>query len=151
MGAMLVAVPAACRGESSVTVGPIEVSNAYLAEPVTPDSPVAVYFTVTNRGTEVDTLVGISATFATHGEFHEQVTEGGGTRMRPVDAVELPVGGKVVLAPGGLHGMLLDVSSPPKHSEPVVVALHFWRAGTVDVRFAVVTYANLEEYAGRPR
>jgi copper(I)-binding protein len=32
--------------------------------------------------------------------------------MQPVDSIEIPAGGEVVLAPGGLHLMLLDLPDP---------------------------------------
>lgn len=140
-----------CRTQWTETFGPIEVSNAYLAEPVTPDSPVATYFTVVNRGTEDDELVGISAAFAAQGALHTEVTESGGTRMQPVETVALPAEGRIVAEPGGLHGMLRGITRPPKHSERVTVTLHFRRLGDVDMSFAVVSYADLEERAGRSR
>ena len=58
--------------------------------------------------------------------------------MRPVsDGLEIPAGGKVVLAPGGYHVMFLDLKQPPKQGKMFSATLTFEKAGTVNVEFAV--------------
>jgi copper(I)-binding protein len=132
------------HGEIAATIGSIEVSDPYVAEPVTTDA-AAVYFTLSNTGEEPDSLVALSAPWAEFGQLHRQVVEGGSVRMEPVDAIELPAGGSVRLQPGGLHGMLLRLSRSPKHAERVEVVLRFARAGEVSVLMPVIPYAELEE------
>jgi hypothetical protein len=51
-------------------------------------------------------------------ELHETRIEDGMARMRQLDGLDLPPGGRVTLAPGGLHLMLLEPVSaivPPAH------------------------------------
>ena len=34
-------------------------------------------------------------------------------RMRQVEAIDIPAGGEVVLEPGGLHMMFINIAAPP--------------------------------------
>lgn len=58
---------------------------------------------------------------------------GGMMQMRPVDRIEVPAGGTVALAPGGLHVMLLDVPGTLEVGSTFEVTLTFEQAGTVNV------------------
>ena len=52
-------------------------------------------------------------------------------KMRRVGAIEIPPGESVRLEPGGLHMMLMGVSSPLETGERISVTLVFERAGEV--------------------
>lgn len=57
-------------------------------------------------------LVGASSPVAGVAEVHEMKMDGEVMTMRAVRALDLPAGKTVVLAPGGLHLMLMDLSQP---------------------------------------
>src|SRR5690606_27441472 len=63
---------------------------------------------------------------------------GGMMEMRPVDRIVVPAGGEVVLEPGGLHVMLLDLAAPLEAGSSVELTLEFEESGeqvvTADVR-----------------
>lgn len=71
--------------------------------------PTAAYMELTNNSDMALHLVGAASPVAGAVEFHETTIENEVMRMRPVDALEIPAGESVVMAPGGLHLMLLDL------------------------------------------
>jgi copper(I)-binding protein len=139
-GGALSADASAARGEGSgdgagespaesawVDLGPIRVRNARIGEPPTGDR-AALYFDV--RASEIPEssgdvlrIVGVEAPGAGRAELHETTLEGGMMRMRPVDEVALGPGEERILAPGGLHVMLLELAAPLAAGDSVEVRL----------------------------
>jgi copper(I)-binding protein len=70
-------------------------------------------------------LVGFTTPVADSAELHEMAMDGAVMRMRPVDAVDLPLGQAVELKPGGHHLMLMGLKKPLKagSSLPLVLKL----------------------------
>ena len=97
----------------------------------------AVYLAVTNRGETVDRLVGAAAERAGHAMIHRSVVEDGVMKMRRAGAIEIPRGESVRLEPGGLHVMLMEISSPLEIGERISVTLVFERAGEVTLSVPV--------------
>lgn len=93
------------------------------------------YLTVTNSGDEADYLVAATAPgdLVDVVELHTVIEEGGMMRMRPVERIEVPAGGEVMLRPGGFHVMFIGVKQELKPGDVVRLSLTFERAGTVDV------------------
>lgn len=81
----------------------------------------------------------VSATSDAFGsiEFHRTVTEDGVSRMRPVEAIEVPPGGAVTLEPGGMHLMLMRPSRQFSEGERVVIALEDADGGTTQIELDV--------------
>ena len=73
----------------------------------------AVYLTLVNRGADA-ALVGAETPASERVELHGHVMDGDTMGMRRLDAVALPAGGRVMLAPGGRHAMLLGLAAPLK-------------------------------------
>jgi len=57
-------------------------------------------------------LVGVASPAAGTAEVHSMTMDGGTMRMRAVEALNLPAGTPVKLAPGGFHVMLFDLKTP---------------------------------------
>ena len=57
-------------------------------------------------------LVGVTSTAVPRVEVNEMKMDGGIMRMRELEAIELPKGKTVSLAPGGLHIMLMNLTQP---------------------------------------
>lgn len=131
LGALAVMV-AACSG--AVAGGQITVSDARV--PVPAGANGAAYLTLTNDGEVTDQLTGAATDVAETVEIHETSLEDGSMSMRPVGGVEIPAGGTVVLEPGGLHLMLVDVTTALEEGDPVTLTLTFAHAGerTVEAR-----------------
>jgi copper(I)-binding protein len=103
------------------------------------------FLTIENRGTQNDRLLSAKAPAdrVGHTELHTMSMEGNVMRMREVAAIEVPAGQTVKLEPGGLHLMLMGLSSPLKAGEKLPVVLTFEKAGevTVEVRVEAVSSA----------
>lgn len=96
------------------------------------------YVTVTNAGREADTLIGASMALAGRGEIHSMSMENGIAKMAPVEGgLTIEPGTRVVLKPGDLHLMFLDLREAPKAGATVSGTLDFKRAGPVPVTFTI--------------
>jgi hypothetical protein len=58
-------------------------------------------------------------------ELHRTTMTNGVMEMRPVEAIEIPPRGTVVLAPNGLHFMLMGLTAPLKAGEKISITLSF--------------------------
>lgn len=58
-------------------------------------------------------------------EMHNHINDGGVMRMRPVPAIDIKAKGEVVLKPGSLHIMLIDLKEPMKEGDMVPITLNF--------------------------
>jgi len=97
----------------------------------------AVYLTIVG-GSRADRLLGAHTSRAGMTELHAVTHESGMIRMRPSDGVDVAAHGKVMLAPEGLHLMLMNLPQPLVQGESFEVQLHFAQAGIVDVPVQVV-------------
>jgi len=112
-----------------------EMSNARIAQPTGPNT--AMYFTADGYGTD-DRLIGATVDIATEVQVHETVMNDDGTMgMNHVGAVDLPAEGQIVLEPGGLHLMFLDVERL-EVGDVVEVSLQWREAGDVKMDVEVV-------------
>lgn len=70
-------------------------------------------------------LVGVGSPVAGSAEVHWMKMEGGIMRMRAIDALDLPAGEVVELAPGGYHIMLFGLKQPLTAGERLALTLEF--------------------------
>ena len=98
----------------------------------------AAYLTLVNHGDKVDRLVGASTPAAERAELHAHLHENGVMRMRQVEAIEVHPGEPAVLAPGGLHVMLMGLAKPLEEGARFPLTLRFEKAGEVTVQVAVL-------------
>ncbi len=84
------------------------------------------YVTIHNHSDEADRLVGVAADFAAKAEIHTMMHENGVMKMRALpDGIEIPAGGMVELAPGGLHLMLMGLTRTLQAGQMLEVELTF--------------------------
>lgn len=88
----------------------------------------AVYATIVNRGGD-DRLLSVKAQVAAMAMVHASDNQGGVARMRMVEALRIPAGSTVTLAPGGTHIMLQGLSAPLEAGGRVQLDLRFEHAG----------------------
>lgn len=93
-------------------------------------------------GAANDRLVAASSEMAGRVELHTMKMEGDVMRMRQVDAIEVPAGKNVDLAPGGLHLMFMDLKAPLKTGTSFPMTLRFEKAGEVQVSVKVQPTAS---------
>jgi periplasmic copper chaperone A len=122
----------------AVKAGSIEISSPFLRAMVPGAKVGGGFVKIENKGGEADRLVAASSPAAGRVEIHEMTMEGDVMKMRQLkDGIEVPAGKTVMLKPGGLHLMFMDVAKPFKEGETVPVTLEFQKAGKVDVTFKV--------------
>jgi hypothetical protein len=130
--------PASTEG-AAVTVGDLEITGPFARGAI---DRGAVFFTVTNMGTEDDALIAAKSPAADTVELHETVTEGSSSMMRQVDQIDVPAGGEAVLEPGGLHVMLLDLTGELAKGDMISITLEFENAGTAEIEAKVMEYSD---------
>ena len=96
-----------------------------------------VYMTIDNRGTTPDRLVRVASPAATSVELHSMAMDGNVMRMRAVDGIDIPAGGKVTLGTSGYHVMLVGLARPLTTGDKFPLTLTFEKAGSVDVSVLV--------------
>lgn len=97
---LLLLLPCAARASD------LEVRDAWVRLPP-PGANTAGYMELHNTGEGALRVVAVRTAAALRVEMHRTVVEDGVARMRPVEAIEVPAGETVRLAPGGLHLMLI--------------------------------------------
>lgn len=104
-----------------------------------PGAQVGVaYLTIANAGSAPDRLTAIATPVASAAEVHEMSMSGDVMQMRRLEGgLEIPAGGEVVLAPSGLHVMLVELTGPIKPGEPIKATLTFEKAGAIEVELKV--------------
>ena len=110
-----------------VTVGSLTLTNLW-ARATPPKAPTgAGYLTITNKGSEQDTLIAVSTPVAETSELHIMEVKNGIMTMHPVEGgIKIPAGGTVTLAPGGYHLMFIKLKHDLKQGETA--------AGDADLR-----------------
>ena len=123
---------AGCASEPSAQ--DLRVTDAWVRA-VPPVAPMtAGYLRIENDGA-ADALVGAASEAAARVELHETVHDGDRVRMVPRDALEIPAGGALVLAPEGAH-LMFHGYAPPTDGV-VEVELRFRSGATLDVTLPI--------------
>ena len=97
----------------------------------------AAYLTMMNHQDRSDALIGASSPLAEVVEIHNVKEENGMMKMYPVDSLEVPAKGMVMLKPGGYHIMLINLKQTPKLGESHTLTLRFQQAPDVIVELPV--------------
>ena len=133
-GAALAATLALTAHAGGITrAGTLEIDTPWARASAGTSRPTAAYLTIRNSGDRPERLIGVAAPAAGHTEVHAMVHEGGVMKMRPAGPVEIPAGGEVELAPGGLHIMLMHLNAPLEEGGTLPLTLIFESAGEVTV------------------
>lgn len=114
-----------------------KVSDAWARPTVQGQQGGGGFMTITG-GAVADRLVGARAAVAERMELHTMAMEGNVMRMREVPAIDVPAGGTVKLAPGGLHLMFMGLKQPLANGSTVPVTLRFEKAGEMTVELKVM-------------
>jgi periplasmic copper chaperone A len=121
----------------------LSIYGAFVPEPAADIG--ALYFTMVDRDGKGDRLLGVTTAVALMTHLHSTVTEGDTSRMLPVEGgIVLPPNGMTELAPGGLHVMLMNLSTALTVGDTIQVTLQFERAGAVTIDVPVVSYEDAE-------
>jgi copper(I)-binding protein len=135
LAAVALLIPVAAVAQESEK---LKIESAWARASLTPRSPVAAYVSIHNTGADADRLVAVRTEVSKRSMVHNQVTRDGISRMRPIDGVAVPGGGKFVMKPGGHHIMLMGLETPLKKGDSFPLTLVFERAGEMTVRVEVL-------------
>ena len=98
----------------------------------------AAYVTIENKGS-ADRLTGVRSSIG-EATLHETSMDDGVMRMRQIDAATglvIPSSGKLALAPGGAHVMLMGLKQPLKAGDRFNITLQFAKSGSERVDIIV--------------
>ncbi|MEZ5439982.1 MAG: copper chaperone PCu(A)C [Lysobacterales bacterium] len=125
-------------GAASLPLEAMEIEQAW-ARATPPGATLsAAFLTIRDDLGGGDRLLGATTPAAGRVELHESIMDGEMMRMRPLpDGIEIPAGGEVSLAPGGMHLMLLDLPAPLLAGESVPLTLQFDQAGAQTVELTI--------------
>lgn len=124
-------------------------AQSFAASPITIERPWARasapgqtvgggFMTILHQGATEDRLVSATTPIARDVQIHTMNMDGGVMRMRPLEGgLAIPAGGRVVLQPGGLHLMFMELSAPLVAGSTFPVTLRFANAGDIKVEFNV--------------
>lgn len=117
--------------KKEVILGKIDLDNAW-ARPGSQQGTSAAYFRISNGTASVDTLLSFSSNAAEKTELHQTIqNDDGTTTMRPAGLQVIPSGKKLLLEPGGMHLMLIDLKRNLSVGDSLEISLEFARYGTV--------------------
>ena len=92
----------------------------------------AAYLKITNNGASDDRLIAAKAAIAKRVEIHSMEMDNGVMRMRAVDGgLVIAPGDSVTLAPGGLHIMLMGLTTDLAPGTQHEITLVFEKAGEI--------------------
>ena len=122
----------------SVHAGSMQIENAFAPASMGAGKSGAIYFSVSNAGTETDKLVAVSTPAARKAQLHTTLNEDGVMKMRMLKAIEIPAGGHAGLKPGGDHLMLFGLVEPLKKGDAISLTLTFEKAGEVTIEVPIM-------------
>ncbi|MFI9175871.1 copper chaperone PCu(A)C [Streptomyces lincolnensis] len=135
-GALALLVAYTATGAAGEAPPRIQVLDARIMAAPAGSGSTTAYFVVRNAGTSKDTLLYADSTELGVSVLRRSVRLTGTGRTDPVWAVDVPAGGTIRMAPGGLGVVIVD---PPelKAGQTLPYTLWFRQSGKVAVRATV--------------
>jgi hypothetical protein len=147
-GALILGLAGGAPAADVAQVGTVTIHEPWARASLGNAPNSAVYMTLETTGEAPDRLVASSTPVAGRAELHSHVMDGGVARMRPVDSVEVAPGAPTVLAPGGLHIMLIGLRQKLAPGDSVPLTLVFEQAGAITIEAPVRGMAGLSGHGG---
>jgi hypothetical protein len=107
------------------------------ARATAPGVDVGAAYLVIEGGTTADRVVDASSPRAAMVHLHTVEEQDGVAKMRPIEAIDVPAGQRVELAPKGTHLMLMGLDGPLVAGQSFPVTLRFATAGEQTVTVLV--------------
>jgi copper(I)-binding protein len=121
-----------------VIAGDLTISAAWARATVAGAPVGAAYFTVTNRGSEADALLGASSPASASVTLHQSTQTNGMAHMHAAGELAIAPGQQLKAGPGGLHLMLNGLRQPLAAGASLPLTLKFRHAGTVSLQVQVI-------------
>lgn len=119
LSALLLALPASVRADDCVPL----LESGWIRQPPMAMPMMAGFAQIRNPCAAPVTVVSASSPSFGSVEVHETTRVDGVSRMRHINALQVPAGGTVTLAPGGLHLMLMRPHATPALGESLEIEL----------------------------
>lgn len=123
----------------TVALGDLTIEHAWSRATIGAGRPGVFYVEITNAGSADDALVGIATPAVGMPMLHETVVTDGVASMPHAMSIPVPAGESVALAPGGYHGMLMDLATALKEGDSFPVTLTFQNAGDITINVEVLS------------
>jgi copper(I)-binding protein len=134
--AMAAALAAAAHAHD-YALGDLRIGHPYAIETPPTAAAGAGYLSITNDGAAPDRLIAVRTDFPRTQIHAVEIDAQGVASMRPVEALDIPAGATVTLAPSGLHVMFMGLDQPFAAGARIPATLVFERAGEIAVEFKV--------------
>ncbi len=122
---------------NSVTVGDLVISNVWARSTPTNVKTAAVYLTITNNGQHMDRVSGARTTMAGKAMIHQSKMVDGVMKMEHAQHAMIKAGGKLEMAPGGMHVMLMKLTGQLREGMVFPLILMFENSGDVELQVTV--------------
>jgi periplasmic copper chaperone A len=137
--------PASTSPATATTTAPAAAAlvfdGAWIRQPPPGAKMLGGYLRLQNPGTTAVKVVSATTSLSPRAELHTHLKVDGLMKMRQVPFIEVPAGGEVVLAPGGLHLMVMQLPAVPKEGDVVDVTLTLEDGRTVTFKAPVLKEA----------
>ncbi len=117
-----ICLAALCLASGCATACDLRVLSPWIREAPPAMTELAAYAILQNTGATPLTITGFSLPADGMVMLHETRIEGGVSRMRMLEALVIPAGGRVALAPGGKHLMLMNLKASARAGERLSIA-----------------------------
>ena len=101
----------------------LRIESAWIRAAPPRSASLAGYATLVNSGARARRIVAAETRAAAVVLFHESRMQGAMASMRELDGISVPAGGRVELAPGGRHLMLMALSSDLRAGDHLTITL----------------------------
>ena len=135
--ALLLTFAALAAISQMARAGSLRIEQAYARATIGIANTGAVYLIVVNDGSSPERLRGATSAVAEHAQLHLHEMKDDVMTMAHVKCLVIPAGGRITMAPGGLHIMLTGLTSPLKEGQQFPLHLAFDAAGDTVVEVAV--------------
>ena len=121
----------------------LKVTGAFIRASPGMASTAVGFMTIESSGKDEDKLISASADVSKLVELHTHIKDGEVMRMRKVESISVPAGGKAELKPGGDHVMFIDLKAPLQEGDKVAVTLTFEKCGEIKVEMPVLAVGTM--------
>ncbi len=127
-----------CPANQVFTAGDLSISGGFTRATLPSAKVAGGYFTIENKGSAPDTLLGAELEAAATLQLHQMKMDGDVMKMGEVaDGLEIAPGQSVALTPGGYHLMMMGLKAPFVEGQCVEITLKFETAGEVPVVLSI--------------
>jgi copper(I)-binding protein len=115
----------------------VAISDGWARASILASRPAAAYLTL--QSDEEDQLISVTTPIAGHVTIHGVETDANGvSRMSAIEALNLPSGEPVTLAPGGMHLMLMSLTEKLQEGTVLPLTLTFASGAKIEISVPVL-------------